>query len=292
MKLNFFKKILILSAFFGVVGANFGLASAYTSNQYIDQGGCYLQKEYNYFMNQWTTNEICKPKFKEVPAGSRQVSTRQKTQQNNSVVQQQPQVVRNAPVQNTRPVANNYVYTQPTYSAPAVPVSYFVGPGIGNRNSYTANNWNGYGSAANYLLGSFGGGTNSSGGSYLSSYGYADTIATYYSDVVEGVVDYVDEYFGESGVVVEEGDVVKVEGGVEGGEVVDIGSYYGGEVLELSDSFAETASYYDSLAVDHYFSNSGDLDFTTTFGIGSDGSETFLGNDFYTNNWTILHNDI
>lgn len=202
MKLNFFKKTLILSAFFGVVGANFGLASAYTSNQYIDQGGCYLQKEYNYFMNQWTTNEICKPKFKEVPAGSRRGVTTQQAQQNNRVAQQQPQIVRNAPVQNTRPVANNYVYTQPTYSAPvaaapAVPVSYFVGPGIGNRNSYTANNWNGYGSAANYLLGSFGGGTNSSGGSYLSSYGYADTIATYYSDVVEGVVDYVDEYVGD-----------------------------------------------------------------------------------------------
>jgi hypothetical protein len=58
----------------------------------------------------------------------------------------------------------------------------------GNNNSYSVNNWNGYGSASNYLLGSFGGGIGSYG--YYSNY-FPASIYTYYPSYYS---DYYSSY--------------------------------------------------------------------------------------------------
>lgn len=157
---NFFQKVLVVSGFLVASGLNLSLAQAYVSNKYVDKGGCYLQKEYNYFMNQWTTNEVCRPKFIEEPV---------------------PQKVA-SPYSTTGSTDNVYLgpsYSN-SYSAPAT--TYYTGPSLDAIHTArsTGNSWNGYGNSANYLLGSFG-----VGGYYPSA------ISTYYPSYYNyGYMDY------------------------------------------------------------------------------------------------------
>jgi hypothetical protein len=159
---NFWQKVLVVSGFLAIAGTNMGVAEAYRSNNYVNKGGCYLQKEYNYFMNQWTTNEVCRPNFVEVPVQEKTASPY-------------------STLNNT-----DNVFLGPSYSNSYVaPTTYYTGPTVSNtyRGFYTGNNqgslwnsWNGYGSASNYLLSSFGGGIGSYG--YYNNY-YPSSVFTY-----------------------------------------------------------------------------------------------------------------
>jgi hypothetical protein len=149
MTSKFLGNMLMLSVFFYAIGSFGSVAEAYRSNKYVDKGGCYLQKEYNYFMNQWTTNEVCKPKFVEVP-------------------------VKEESVNNNYNVSNSYLY----YDERPPQVTYYNGPSLDALHTAksSGNSWGGFGSASNYLLGSFGGG-------HYNSYAAPTYIAptTYYS---------------------------------------------------------------------------------------------------------------
>lgn len=156
MTSNFWQKVLVISGFFLATGLNMDVTQAYVSNRYVDKGGCYLQKEYNYFMNQWTTNEVCRPKFIEEPV---------------------PQKIA-SPYTTTGSTDNIYLgpsYSN-SYSAPAT--TYYTGPSLDAVHTArsTGNSWNGYGNVANYLLGSFGGGIGSYG--YYNNY-YPNSVFTY-----------------------------------------------------------------------------------------------------------------
>ena len=152
---NFFQKVLVISGFLVVSGLNLGVAEAYVSNKYVNKGGCYLQKEYNYFMNQWTTNEVCRPKFTEEPVQQKIAS----------------------PYTTTGSTDN--IYLGPSYSnSYTAPVTYYTGPSLDAIHTArsSGNSWNGYGNSANYLLGSFGGGIGSYG--YYNNY-YPNSVFTY-----------------------------------------------------------------------------------------------------------------
>jgi hypothetical protein len=174
LRVNFWKKVLVISGFFLARGVTFGVAEALpgdnltlfgdTMDNKVD-GRCYLRKEYNYFMNQWTTNEVCNPKVSLVES---------------------PKVPK-AVNQVTNVIDNQYLGYVNTYSVPTYysggTANTYRGFYTGNNNTYSYNNWNGYGNAANYLLGSFGGGISSYG--YYNNY-YPNSVYTYYPSSYSG----------------------------------------------------------------------------------------------------------
>lgn len=183
---NFSFLSLILLAFPTISNAgpaqNLTLFGATLDNKIMPN--CYLRKEYNYFMNQWTTNEICNPRILEVAP-------------------------RNIPLNNSNAGIERNIYLGPTtanvYNNVNTP---FVNGNLGNntfnyRGFYTGNNnrfspntWNGFGSASNYLLGSFGGGIGSNG--YFNNY-YPNSVFSYlptsFSARLSWYDDYIPTYF-------------------------------------------------------------------------------------------------
>lgn len=176
MTSNFWKKVFVISGFLVVTGVNMDVTEAYRSNKYVDKGGCYLQKEYNYFMNQWTTNEVCKPKFVEVPVEEK-IASPYSTSGN-----------------------TDNIYMGPSYSnSYTAPVTYYKGPSLDAIHTANSrgNSWGGYGSASNYLLGSFGGGTSRTG--YSNGY-YPSAVSAYYPSYSGyGNYGYVDQGYWDWG---------------------------------------------------------------------------------------------
>lgn len=169
--------LLAVVLFFGhetIFAQNLSLFNYDGANKVLPN--CKLRKEFNYFMNQWTTNEVCDPQVIEVkrstisPYYAKQNSRTLDTGNSGNIY-----------LGNTR---NSF-----GYDAPAPQVTYYRGPALSNT-GYSANTWNGYGSASNYLLGSFGGGIGSYG--YYNNY-YPNSLYSYLpSSSGYGYYDYDD----------------------------------------------------------------------------------------------------
>lgn len=151
-------------------------------------GNCYLRKEYNYFMNQWTTNEVCNPRITEAAPRSIALSAGPARDVVDNIYL--------GSIPNTRPVS----YSQPAYYGGTTANNY-RGYYANNPSAYTSNSWNGYGSAANYLLGSFGGGYG--GNTYGSltspyynygSYSYPNSVSYYTPTVYDRFYDEEDDW--------------------------------------------------------------------------------------------------
>jgi hypothetical protein len=150
------------------------VASADAATQIIPN--CYLRKEYNYPLNQWTTNEVCNTQFKDVPDQDNYVSSQNKNAQG---------------------------------------TIYLGKVNYGNNNQkqvgyYTNNTTKNYGSAQNYLLSSFGKGTYYNGAPYYAGayYTYPYRVGTYgYNNTYGygGYTDAVDYYLGGSGYSYDDG---------------------------------------------------------------------------------------
>ncbi len=143
----------------GVANAdNFSLFNYDRANLVVPN--CQLRAEYNYFMNQWTTNDVCSPKVYDVPKQGYNAT---------------------AASQNAAATGNIYLGNIPN----PTPSYYSYFPSWSGFTN-TVNNWNGYGNNVNYLLGSFGGGYfGDTGGSltssnyYYGNYSYPNTVSYY-----------------------------------------------------------------------------------------------------------------
>ena len=180
-------KFLSLAGFLGltlipsfVSAANLSLFDYDRANKIVPN--CSLRKEYNYFMNQWTTNEVCNPTVLDVPKIS--YGNTNKNTQYSGGYDTGGYYVANIPNSYTAPAANyNGFYT-------------------GNNSGSGYNNWNGYGNSSNYLLSSFGGGYTGYSDNYLTSpyysygsYYYPNSVAYYTPTIYNSGYSYSSGYY-------------------------------------------------------------------------------------------------
>jgi hypothetical protein len=187
---NTLLKFLSLAGFLGLTlipsfasAANLSLFDYDRANKIVPN--CSLRKEYNYFMNQWTTNEVCNPTVLDVPKIS--YGNTNKTTQYSGGYDTGGYYVTNIPNSYTAPAANyNGFYT-------------------GNNNGNSYNNWNGYGNSSNYLLSSFGGGYTGYSNNYLTSpyysygsYYYPNSVAYYTPTIYNSGYSYSSGYYDDT----------------------------------------------------------------------------------------------
>lgn len=180
-------KFLSLAGFLGLTlipsfasAANLSLFDYDRANKIVPN--CSLRKEYNYFMNQWTTNEVCNPTVLDVPKIS--YGNTNKNTQYSGGYDTGGYYVTNIPNSYTAPAANyNGFYT-------------------GNNSGSGYNNWNGYGNSSNYLLSSFGGGYTGYSNNYLTSpyysygsYYYPNSVAYYTPTIYNSGYSYSSGYY-------------------------------------------------------------------------------------------------
>lgn len=259
-RVNFIKGLIVSTLFvlnifiFSTENANAQVPSLFGNTTYNKTiPNCSLRKEYNYFMNQWTTNEVCNPTVLVLESAPKQVAN-----------------------YNQNVTGNYYTASIPNYSYNKVSYT----PSYSGY--YTNNSGTGY-SASGYLLSSFGGYsypgvTNSlyyytpslSGATYNWGNGYYNKYYDFYGDYDYGYYgstggggykySYDDNSYGGGGYKSSEGT-----SGYYGDQSLNSGGYY-------DDQKSSSNGYYG----DQY--NSGNYNDQSSYGYYSDQSTGYNGN--------------